>query len=92
MITDQEHKFLEELNLVISDSSFPDGLDENTNIDIGKISEAPTTVPGINDQEVVPSDAYVNMELGLPLGLDDALMHAMVKIRKLDDNDKPIGT
>ena len=32
------------------------------------------------------------MELGLPLGEYDNLMHAIVKRRKLDDDDNPIGT
>ena len=40
----------------------------------------------------MPSDAYVYMELGLPLGEDDILMHAVVKQRKLDDDGNPIGT
>ena len=91
-IADQYPKLLEELNRGISDSSIPDGPDDDTNRDVGKTSEDPTTVPGIHDQDIVPSDAYVNMELGLPRGSDNALMHALVKIRKLDNDDKPIGT
>ena len=31
------------------------------------------------------------MELGLPLGEYDNLMHAIVKRRKLDDDGNPIG-
>ena len=45
--------------------------------------EEPTHVPGIHDQETVPSDAYVDMELGLPRGEDDSLMHVIIKQRKL---------
>ena len=40
----------------------------------------------------MPSDAYVNMELGIPRGEDDSLMHAIVKQRRLDDDGNPIGT
>ena len=39
----------------------------------------------------MPSDAYVDMELGLPRGEDDSLMHAIVKRRKFDDDRNPIG-
>ena len=52
------------------------------------MSEYPTTVPGIHDQEVVPSDAYVNMELWLPQGSDNAMMHVLVKRRNIDDDGK----
>ena len=38
------------------------------------------------------SDDYVDMELGLPCGEDDTLMHAIVKQRKLNDNVNPIRT
>ena len=78
------------MNQVISDSSIIDGPDNNTNSNIEKISESPTNIPGIHDQQFVTSDAYVNMESGLPQGSDDALMHAMVKKSKLDDDGKPI--
>ena len=40
----------------------------------------------------MPRNSYVNMELGLPLGEDNSLMHAIVKRRKPDDNGNPIGT
>ena len=40
----------------------------------------------------MPSNAYVDTELGLPRGEDDSLMHAIVKQRKLDDDGNPIGT
>ena len=40
----------------------------------------------------MPSDAYVDMELGLPRGEDDSLMHGIVKMRKPDDDGNPIGT
>ena len=39
----------------------------------------------------MPIDAYVDMELGLPRGEDDSLMHSIVKLRKLDDDGNPIG-
>ena len=40
----------------------------------------------------MPRDEYVDMELVLPCGEDDSLMHAIVKRRKLDDDGNPIGT
>ena len=85
---DEDPEFLEELNRVISDSSIPDGPDDNMSDD----KEGPTPVPGIHDQETVPSDAYVDMELGLPRGEYYMLMHAIVKRRKLDDDGNPIRT
>ena len=87
-ITDEDPEFLEELNRVISDSSIPDGPDDN----ISDYKEGPTPVPGIHDQETVHSDAYVDMELGLPRGEDDSLMHAILKRRKIDDDGNPIVT
>ena len=86
-IADKDSEFLEELNQVISDLSIPDGPDDKISDD----KEGPTPVPGIHDQETVPRDAYVDMELGLPRGEDDSLMHAIVKQRKLDDDGSPIG-
>ena len=77
---------MEELNRVIGDLSIPDGPDDN----MSDYKEGPTPVPGIHDQETVPSDAYVDMELGLPFGEYDSLMHAIVKRRKLDDDGNPI--
>ena len=74
-IADEDPEFLEELNRVISDSSIPDGPDDKISDD----KEGPTPVPGIHDQETVPSDAYVDMELGIPRGEDDILIHAIVK-------------
>ena len=40
----------------------------------------------------MPSDAYVDMELGITRGEDDSLMHVIVKRRKLDDDGNTIGT
>ena len=57
-IADQDPEFLEELNQFISDTSIPDGPDDYTNSNVGKISESPNTVPEIHYQEVVPSDAH----------------------------------
>ena len=79
---------MEELNRLISDLSIPDGPDDNMSND----KEGPTPVPGINDQETVPNNEYVDMELGLPCGEYDSLMHAILKQRKLDDYGNPIGT
>ena len=73
-IADKDPEFLEELNRVISDSSIPDGPDDN----VSNNKEGTTPVPGFHYQETVPSDAYVDMELGLPHGEDDSLMHAIV--------------
>ena len=87
-IADEDPEFLEELNRVISDSSIPDGPDDNMSDD----KEEPTPLPGIHDQETVPRDAYVDMEIGITHGEDDSLMHVIVKRRKTDDNGNPIGT
>ena len=54
--------------------------------------EGPNPVTGIHDQETVPSNAYVDMELGITRGEDDSLMHVIVKRRKLDDDGNTIGT
>ena len=85
-IAGEDPEFLEELDRVISDSSIPDGPDDNMSND----KEEPTPVPGIHDQETVFIDGYVGMELGLPRGEDDSLMHAIVKRSKIDDNGNPI--
>ena len=79
---------MEELNRVISDSSIPDGPDDK----ISEYKEGPTPVPGIHDQETVPRDAYVDMELGLPRVEYDSLMHAIFKRIKIDDDGNPIRT
>ena len=55
-------------------------------------NDVPTPVPVIHDQETVPRDSYVDMELGLPRGEDDSLIHAIVKQSKLDNDGNPIGT
>ena len=46
-----------------------------------------------DEEEPTPDtfDAYLNMELGLPRGDDDALCHATVKRRAVDKDGKPIG-
>ena len=59
---------MEELDLVISDSSILYGPDDYMSDD----KEGPNTVPDIHDQKTVPRDAYVDMELGLPRGDDDS--------------------
>ena len=92
LIAYQYPELLEELNQVISNSSIPDVQYDDINSNLRKIRESPTAVPGIYDQEVVPSDAYVNMELGLPWGSDNSLMHALVKKRKFDNYGKLIVT
>jgi hypothetical protein len=43
------------------------------------------------DQEVGQLDPYLNIELGLPRGQDDALKYAQVKRRAVDVEGKPIG-
>ena len=87
-IADEDPEFLEEFNQVISDSSIPDGSDDNMSDD----KEVPTPVPGIHDQETVPRDTYNDMELRLPRGEYDSLMHMIVKRRKLDDDGNLIRT
>ena len=87
-IAEEDPEFLEELNRVISDSRIPDGPDDN----VSDSKEGPTPVPVIHDQETVPIYAYVDMDLWLPCGEDDSLMHAIVKLSKIDDDGNPIGT
>ena len=58
-IADEDPEFFEEFNLFISDSSNPDGPDDNIIDD----KEGPTPVPGIHDQETVPIGSCVDMEL-----------------------------
>jgi hypothetical protein len=43
------------------------------------------------DQEVGQLDPYLNMELGLPRGQDDALAYTQVKRRAVDVEGEPIG-
>ena len=86
----QDSESSEELNRVISDSIIPDGPDDEKSSDVGESSEAPTTVTGIHDKEVVPNDAYFNMEFGLPRGSYNELIHALVKRSNLDEDGKPI--
>ena len=52
-IADQDPELLEKLNLVISDSSIPDGPDDDTNSNVGKISEYPTTVPDLHGHKIL---------------------------------------
>ena len=52
---DKYPELLEKLNRVISDLIILDGQDDKMSND----KEGPTPVPGIHDQENVPSDAYV---------------------------------
>ena len=40
----------------------------------------------------MPSNEYVDMELGINRGEDDSLMNAIVKQRKPDDAGNPKGT
>ena len=40
----------------------------------------------------MPSNTYVDMNLGLPRGEDDSVMHAILKWIKLDDDGNPIIT
>ena len=88
LIFDKDPEILEELNQVNSDSIIPDGPYDTTS----DYKEGTTPVPGIHDQDTVPSYAYVDMELVLPRGEDDSLMHVIVKQRNLDDDGSPIGT
>ena len=87
-IANEDTEFLEELNWVISDSIILYGPDDNMSDD----KEGPIPVPDIRDQETVPSDTYVDMELVLTRGEYDSLMHVIVKRIKLNEDGNPIGT
>ena len=36
-------------------------------------------------------DGYINMEIGLPPGIEGELLHARVKRRVIDNNGQPVG-
>jgi hypothetical protein len=43
------------------------------------------------NMEIGKVDPYLNMELGLPRGADDSLVHAHVKRRAVDVEGRPVG-
>ena len=51
-------------------------------------------VPHADDtiKESLEHDSYVNMEIGIPRGLDGAVEHAHIKHRILDVDGRPMGT
>jgi hypothetical protein len=82
-ISDEDPGFMEEFNRVINNPEVPHGPDNNAE---NANNSKQTDVNG-----PVPDDTYVNMEIGLPRGDDDSLMHAIAKRRKVDDDGKPVG-
>ena len=79
-IKDNDPEFVEEFRRVIDDATIPNGMDDESN-------------PGdVNLDITIPcEDGYLNMEIGLPRGDDDTLMHAIVKKRKVDEHGLQIG-
>ena len=75
-LEDEDNDFIDSFNRIIDDKSIPHIDDFN---DDGEYT-ADTT------------DNYLNMELGLPRGVNDTLLHATVKRRAIDINGNPIGT
>lgn len=75
-ITDDDPEFVEEFNRVINDASVP---------------EADSLNPKDEATDQGDSSDYINMEVGLPRGDDDNLVHAIVKRRKVDEDGEPIG-
>ena len=76
LTTDEiDNEFIEEFNRVISDKS----IREADEFD--------------DDGDFTPDslDDYIHMEIGLPRGDDDALLHATVKKRAIDSEGRPIG-
>ena len=80
-IKDDDPEFVEEFRRVIDEKTIPYSKDDQ----IHSHNKDSSLAPPIND-------GFLNMEVGLPRGDDDALMHAIVKKRKLDDNGLQIGT
>ena len=72
---------MDEVRRVIDEATIPYGKDD----EIHDHNKDNSITPPIND-------GFLNMEIGFPRGDDDALMHAIVKKLKLDDNGLQIGT
>ena len=84
-ISDDDPEFVEDFRRVIEDSNVPEGTDDTKQTNNESNTDTVTS-------KIPENDSYLNMELGLARGDDDALVHAVVKKRKLDDHGLQIGT
>ena len=50
-----------------------------------------SSIPDAEEYTPDTFDGYLNMEIGLPRGQDDELLHAKVKRRAVDEDGKPVG-
>ena len=85
-ILEEDPEFMEEFNRVINDAKVPHGANDDVNDREDKVSVVP-----MDDKEPVHEDSYINMEIGLPRGDDDSLMHAIVKKQKVDNEGNAVG-
>ena len=72
---ESDPEFFDEFNRVIDDESI--------------LHEDENHLPDDDPPEMF--DNYIDMEVGLPRGVDGEVYHARVKRRVVDSNDKPIG-
>ena len=74
--------FDSEFNKVIDDDGIPHAEDAN-------VKQEPT----MNNDAVTPQmvDSYIDMEVGMPRGLDGEVQHARVKRRAIDKDGHPLG-
>jgi len=86
----EDDEFIEEFRRIISDDSILDADDE---VKSGA-EDAARLLPAGSETSATPDayDPYLRMEIGLPRGGDNALHHARVKRRKVDDEGEPIRT
>ena len=86
---DLSHKIvnIEEWNKLSTESIDQEFIDEFNKVIDDK------TLPNMDDLTIDNyNDEYINMEIGLPRGDDNELMHATVKRRKTDDDGNNIGS
>ena len=50
-----------------------------------------SSIPDVEEYTPDTFDGYLSMEIGIPRGPDDELMHAKVKRRAVDEDGKPFG-
>ena len=76
-LEEEDIDFIEDFNRVINDASIPEVDRPN----------------GESNQSFTPDafDSYIGMEVGMPRGDDDNLMHARVKRRAVDVDGNPVG-
>ena len=84
-IIDEDPEFIEEWNRIINNSTLLHGNDDM----IEKINDDKSENDNIGLNSM--RDPYLHMEVGLPRGDDDRLVHAKVKSRAVDVDGNPMG-